>query len=71
MNVRVTFSRLPDALTPEEKAQLFEDVNNIIADTLLQFLDEPIDAYTMHLVRRTVGNALRDRYGDYYPEVMR
>lgn len=68
-SIRVNFGRSPYDLTDEEYRRLGEDVEEIITTVALEFVDEVIDAHTIHAVRIAIGEALSERYGDYYPRV--
>ena len=46
------------------------DVAEIITSVQLAFLDRPINAETIHAARSAIGNALLEKYGDYYPRVV-
>ena len=67
--IRVNFGRSPYGLTEEERRQMIEDVEEILTDVLLEFLDEHIDAHAIFAARRAIGNALLENYGDYHPRV--
>ena len=70
LNVRVNFGRAPQDLTEEERHLLEDDVFDIITSVQLAFLDRPINAETIHAARSAIGNALLEKYGDYYPRVV-
>ena len=70
LNVRVNFGRQPHNLTEERLRQMEEDVTEIVTAVQLEFLGKPIDANAIHTARNAIGNALLEKYGDYYPRVV-